>query len=177
MLRKWLPLFTMLIFCLTVMVASAGSPHFIGTVGFRSGSLHATGDLAGLGNTNVTVRMDAYATVIALCQNNGGNQAPGRNPIRVTTVVTDVETPDRNGRATVELVAEDPLTLATPPPSPSPKTAGCPNGNWTVIGFMPGSTQWTGATISVIDNLTHVVLLRNNYTCTGSGATLSCVRS
>lgn len=166
-----------LVFCcvfIGVMLVSAGSPHFIGTLSFTAGSLHVTGDLAGLGNTDVVVRLDAYANVVAQCQNRGGNTAPGRNPIAVSTTVTTSLIPDANGRTSVELTALDPVTVTPPLSSPSAKTAGCPNGNWSVVGFVPGSTQWTGAQISVIDNRTAVLLLRMNYTCTGAGTALTC---
>lgn len=165
---------TLLIFAVGISTVGAGSPHFIGSVRFSFGSLRAVGDLAGLGNLDVTVRLDAYAKVTALCQNRGGSIAPGRNPVSVSTVVTDIVVPDQNGKAYVELVAHDPLTIQPLPPSPSPKTAGCPNGNWTVVGFMPGSTQWTGARITVFDNRNGAVLLVENYACAGTGSALTC---
>src|SRR4051812_8662208 len=104
-----------------VMVALAGSPHFIGTLSFSSGSLHVTGNLAGLGNTNITVKLDAYANVTASCQNSGGSIAPGRSPIRVSTVVTTSVVPDASGRTSIELVAQDPLSISPLPPAPSSK--------------------------------------------------------
>jgi hypothetical protein len=159
-----------------VMVALAGSPHFIGTLSFSSGSFHVTGDLAGLGNTSITVRLDAYANVTASCQNGGGTVAPGRNPIHLSTVVTTSVVPDANGRTSIELVAQDPLTASPLPPSPSSKAAGCPNGNWKVVGFVPGSTQWTGALISVTDNGTGALLLQQRYACTGAGTSLTCTQ-
>ena len=159
-----------------VMVVSAGSPHFIGTLGFSAGSLHVTGNLAGLGNTSITVKLDAYANVTASCQNNGGNTAPGRNPLRVSTVVMTSVIPDANGRTAVELIAQDPLSVSPLPPAPSAKAAGCPNGNWLVTGFVPSSTQWTGAQISVIDNATGALLLQQNYVCTGAGTSLTCTQ-
>jgi len=169
-----LKLVMLLLLCMTVLVASAGSPHFVGTTSFRSGSLIFSGDLAGLGNENVTVRMDADAIAIAKCQNKGGNIAPGRNPIQITQTVSASVVPDENGRAHIELVALDPATINPPPVSPTPKQAGCPNGNWTVTGFMPGSTQWTGARLFVIDNVTHAILVQLNFICSGSGSSLVC---
>jgi len=159
-----------------VMVALAGSPHFIGTLSFSSGSLHVTGNLAGLGNTNITVKLDAYANVTASCQNSGGSIAPGRSPIRVSTVVTTSVVPDASGRTSIELVAQDPLSISPLPPAPSSKTAGCPNGNWKVVGFVPASTQWTGALISVTDSGTGALLLQQRYACTGAGTSLTCTQ-
>jgi hypothetical protein len=170
-------LITILLLLAGVMVASAGSPHIIGTLSFSSGSLHVTGDIAGLGNTDVTIRLEAYANVIASCQNSGGNTSPGRNPLRVSSVVTTSVIPDANGRTSFELVAHDPLTVAPLPPSPSSKAAGCPNGNWKVVGFVPGSTQWTSAVISVVDNRTGALLMKQNYACTGAGTSLTCTQS
>jgi hypothetical protein len=159
-----------------VFVVAAGSPHFIGSLSFSFGSLHVIGDIAGLGNTQITIRLNATATAIAQCANRGGNTAPGRNPITVTTTVTTSVVPDANGRTSVELVAQDPLTVSPLLPAPSPKTAGCPNGNWGVSGFVPGSTLWTTAQISVTDNVSGALLLQENYACSGAGTALSCVK-
>jgi hypothetical protein len=174
--KSRLYLFVFLFLFIGSTMVLAGSPHFIGSLSITFGSLHVSGDLAGLGNTNVTVQLVAYANVTVQCQNRGGNTAPGRNPVAVSTSVTTSTTPDSNGRASISLIAQDPLTVSPLPPSPSPKTAGCPNGNWTVNGFVPGSTLWTRAQISVIDNATNAVLLQENYACTGTGAALTCTK-
>ena len=47
-------------------------------------SLLAEGALAGLGNEDILVTIIAEADVNAVCQNNGGNQAPGQNPAPIT---------------------------------------------------------------------------------------------
>jgi hypothetical protein len=176
MIRLKLQLIVILLLLVGVIGVSAGSPHFIGSLTISFGSLHVSGDLAGLGNMDITVRLDAYANIIAQCQNRGGNTAPGRNPVFVSTVVSASAIPDSNGRASIVLVALDPLTISPLPPSPSPKTAGCPNGNWNVNGFVSGSTQWTGAQISVIENPTGALLLQENYICSGSGTSLTCTK-
>ncbi|MDL1885018.1 hypothetical protein FBR01_15375 [Anaerolineae bacterium CFX8] len=178
MRQRWaIKLVLLVMLSLSALAVYAGSPHFIGSVRFSSGSLRAEGDLAGLGNENVIVRMDATATTLALCENPGGNLAPGRNPIYITQTVSDTAAPDRNGRAHIVLVAQDPTTIYPPPVSPTPKEAGCPNGKWRVVGLVPGSTHWTSARIQVIDNATGAVRWDQFYTCSGTDINLACIPS
>lgn len=168
-IRQARRLFALCLLFGVTLAAIAGSVHFVGGVSFTRGSLQAFGDIAGVGNANITARLDAYATVLALCENPGGNTAPGRNPIRATTLSTGYFESDKNGRISLALRAPDPLTTTPPPPSPSPKTAGCPNGNWTVSGFVPGSTRWTNATITLFDNANGAVLMQKFYVCNDDG--------
>jgi hypothetical protein len=58
-------------------VALAASPHFIGTPTstFSGGALTVSGQIAGLGNQEVTIVLSA--TVVSYCTNNGGNIPPG----------------------------------------------------------------------------------------------------
>ena len=57
--------FIMLTLFMGVFVVAAGSPHFIGSLSFSFDSLHVTGDIAGLGNTEITVSLVASANVTA----------------------------------------------------------------------------------------------------------------
>ncbi len=143
--------------------AQAGNFHF-NSITFELGSLIARGTLVGLGNQAAEVTLTAYGKVTALCQNKGGNQAPGRNPIAVDTQETDHIFTDENGNAQVEVTAPDP-TFADVEPSPTPKEAGCPNGNWTVVGLVDGSTNWTAARVVVKDE-SGQVQLDLSFTCT-----------
>ena len=87
--------------------------------------LSVAGTLAGLGNGDVVVQMDALADVTATCANRGGNQAPGQNPapISVTGVQVIPASEVKNGTTPFSVV-----TL--PPDTPIPGAPDCPNGNW-----------------------------------------------
>ena len=135
---------------LTTSAVFAGTGSFNGGVGFKTGSLIGFGKYVGYGGQDLWARLIGDATVLAMCQNKGGKQAPGRNPLSVTTSSTDILSYIQNGTAPVELTAADPSTFPFVAPSPTPKEAGCPNGNWTVEpGPIPGSTVWTGARITI----------------------------
>jgi hypothetical protein len=156
-------IFLALVMALTLaQAAGAGKVHFNSII-FQLGSLVASGDMAGLGNDTFYVTLVADGTVKAMCQNKGGNLAPGRNPIRATIRQTDQYVTDRNGHVQVRVTAQDP-TLAYFQPSPTPKQAGCPNGKWTVVGIQEGTTNWTGARILVKD-INGVSQFDQSYTC------------
>jgi hypothetical protein len=109
-----------------VFMANAGL-HFVGSVRVSSGSLIVAADIAGFGNNTDTVTVTLTATgtgLTALCQNRGGNIAPGRNPVNVNVSASQIVSADRNGRASAEFYI---------PFLPSPRDAGCPNGNWRVV--------------------------------------------
>jgi hypothetical protein len=133
-----------------VPVAQAGKFHFNSIDFSLGGSLLMEGHLVGLGNEVAEVTLSGYGSVVALCENNGGKQAPGRNPIQVGVQETGIFVSDSNGRALVAVIAPDP-TAPEFAPSPTPKEAGCPNGNWSVVGIIDGSTNWTAASVVVKD--------------------------
>ena len=158
-----------------VIVAFAGSPHFIGTLGFSAGSFHMNGDIAGLGNQQVTVRLDAYAKVTPLCKNSWGSTAPGRYPLSVTESASQASS--HNGRSSFNIVVPDPLKAYPLPSLPSAHDAGCSYGEWSVVGFVPHSTRWTGAKVSVFDTASGTLLIQQNYTCTGVDDGLTCTQT
>ncbi len=163
-----------------VSVALAGKFHF-NSINFSVGnSLVLSGDLAGLGNDTAEVRLIATGSVTAMCENPGGKQAPGRNPISVEVKQTEVYYTDSFGKADVSVLAPDP-TAPGFEPSPTPKDAGCPNGNWTVVDIIDGSTDWTAAQVEVLDGA-GVIQIDQSYTCTttfqdGLAVDISCVES
>lgn len=160
----WAPVVIVLALAMVMAPAAwAGKFHFNSIDFSLGGSLLVKGFLAGLGNDVAEVTLTGFGAVTALCENKGGNQAPGRNPIEVTAQQTDVFVSDSNGRALVQVIAPDP-TAPEFEPSPTPKEAGCPNGNWNVVGIIDGSTDWTAATIVVKDGLGQVQL-DLSFTC------------
>jgi hypothetical protein len=90
--------------------------------------LECTAEIAGLGQQRVvgTINAPGAQAVDNICENKGGNQAPGQNPaVDFTASGSAVGIVDKNGRAFID--------ATTTSPSVSPKDAGCPNGNWHVI--------------------------------------------
>jgi hypothetical protein len=171
-------LVALLIASLFAQSASAGKFHFNSLDFSLGGSMLVQCSLVGLGNEIGLVTLTGYGTVRALCQNNGGNQAPGRNPIVVDMQETGTFMTDTNGRAFVEVIAPDPESPEFAP-SPTPKQAGCPNGNWTVVGIVDGSTNWTAAEIVVKDEA-DAVRIHLSFICTtffedGMSTSIECV--
>ena len=130
------------------------------------GSLIFNGYFAGLGNNDVNVQLSTTGTVLAQCQNNGGNIAAGRSPVTVNLTETATWTTDENGRADgmVETANAD---VSNTPPSPSAKADGCPSDNWTVVGYDARTTNYKSAhlVVSEVGNPSHVFFdLRFNCT-------------
>jgi hypothetical protein len=162
-----------------VQTAGAGKFHF-NSVNLGIGSLVLTGQLAGLGNEAGEVTLTGFGTVKALCENKGGQQAPGRNPIKMNVQQTEVFVLNENGQTQVKVTAQDP-SLSEIKPSPTPKQAGCPNGNWKVTGIIDGSTDWTAAKVVVKDE-SGKVQIDLSFKCTtifenGVGTDIQCVET
>lgn len=153
---------TLALLLVGVSTALAGSFKFSGT--FKLGSLIAQGYLSGIGNTDVSMELIAHGTTRAYCQNKGGTQAPGRNPINIQLTATGLFQTDQNGRVFVSLETANP-NLSDLAVSPTPKTAGCPNGNWTVVGLSK-DVNWTGADIVGSKQADGSVVVSQTYTCT-----------
>lgn len=128
-MRKWLTI------CVGVFAAAslvttavAANVHFKKGPTFTDNgvTLTASGALAGLGNEDVTITLTATGVGTKItCTNKGGNQAPGQNKPKVTTVgqTSIPQTKIKNGNVS--------FTVTTQSPTTSAKAAGCPNNNWT----------------------------------------------
>jgi len=129
MLRKHI-----LALCIILILASAAlvyaGLHFRGSATLTSGSLRASVDISGFGNNTdtVTVTLTAQGTdLTAMCQNRGGNLAPGQNPVNVSVSASQTVSPGSNGSAEVNFH----VNLL-----PSSQAAGCPNRNWKVVDLL-----------------------------------------
>src|SRR4051794_7697546 len=124
--------------------------------------LSSTGELAGLGNADVLIKLSATGNPTATCGNPGRNtfQAPGQNPAAVTlTGVQAIPASEiKNGNVSFNVRTAAPV-------SPIPGAPDCPNSSWTEIIT---DVAFTSATIRVEQPPGTVVL---TVTCTFSPAT------
>lgn len=159
----------LLITTLTSSTAFAGGAVKLSKIQFDLGSLKATGYASGLGNTDVTIVLDASGIPAVTCTNNGHNDVPGQSYPKVSASgqqKLDHEDYEKNGKVRFETETRDPETISW-------DEAGCPNSNWTArIDFI----FWTDATISVYDTATDILLQMQRYTCTTTRypASVSC---
>lgn len=85
-------------------------------------TLRVTGNVSGLGNTNLDVSLVASGLADVTCTNPAGNVAPGQQTTTSTSgTVTGIE--PKNGRAT--------FSVTTAEPTPPSGRAACPNNKWT----------------------------------------------
>lgn len=116
---------------LAVAPARADSPHFkhggIPTCRDTGTQLVCTGSLAGLGNQDVDIVLEADGVATFACRNKGGNEAPGQNKVHLSVgSTTHFEGNEiKNGNLTFTAIAPE------TPPTATAQEAGCPNGNWT----------------------------------------------
>jgi hypothetical protein len=126
-MKRWiitLLVTTLLLFVMPLAVYAG--LHFVGTTSFGFGSLRASADISGFGNNtdSVVVTLSAVGNnLTAMCQNKGGNRAPGQNPVSVSVNTSQTVAPKKNGTAVVNFH----VNLL-----PTADAAGCPNRNWTV---------------------------------------------
>lgn len=137
-------------------------------VTFSLGSLIVNGAISGIGNTNVTMVLDASGIPAITCVNSGGNQVPGQSFPKVSAEGSQ----NLLGNDPVRKNGKSPFGVETNPPAPLTwQQAGCPNSNWTAsITFV----FWTNATVSVYDMSTGALLLQQNYVCNTTTTSVSC---
>jgi hypothetical protein len=104
--------------------AAAASPHFIGqpvvTVGAQT--VTVSGSVAGLGNEDIDVTVDAAGIASIECSNYGGQVAPGQDTaVTVSGSQTGIEV--INGRAA--------FNVTTVAPTDPAGADVCPNPLWT----------------------------------------------
>ncbi|MCL6568374.1 MAG: hypothetical protein ACOYW9_02575 [Deinococcota bacterium] len=139
-------------------IGAQGQGSFLGAIHFSLGSLIAEGNVV-LGNVDVVVTLSASGIPVVSCTNQGGTQAPGQNPPKVSGAASQLILHDapivKNGRSPFEVEANAQTTL-------SAKRLGCPNNNWTAnIDFV----FWDRATLTLTDNASGAVLEQRDFSC------------
>jgi hypothetical protein len=114
---------------LSTTAAQAQSAHFVGTPTCSkslSSGLTCSGKAAGLGNGPTAAFLTASSvSATFVCQNKGGNVAPGQPVVEQSVTGPTQNITPRNGQIKFS---------PTIPPPPTPSAASdCPNGNWKVI--------------------------------------------
>jgi hypothetical protein len=131
-------------------------------------TLTALGALAGLGNADVLIVLEATAQPTGVCINpgTGEQQPPGQNPaeINVTGAQAIPASEIKNGNVSFSVTTVAPV-------SPIPGAPDCPNPNWTEVIT---DLTFTSATITVEQPPGTVVL---TVTCTLSGTSGSLTAS
>jgi hypothetical protein len=159
-----------LVLALSISASAAFAGHVqFRSIGFSLGSLITSGELTGLGSQDVTVKLKATGVPEVTCTNQGGNQAPGQNPPKVSAtgsqfLVHDNYTKNGNSPFSVETASVEANLSA--------KQLGCPNDTWTAaITFV----YWTNAHVSVnAGSATGDVLLQENFACTTTKTSVTC---
>jgi hypothetical protein len=109
--------------------AQAQSPHFVGTptcTKSLSSGLTCSGKAAGLGNGPTAAFLTAGSvSATYVCQNKGGNVAPGQPVVNQNVTGPAQNITPRNGQIT--------FSPTIPPPTPPSPATECPNGNWKVV--------------------------------------------
>ena len=130
---------------LSATFAVAASVHFKQnrkpTIADNGLTATISGALSGLGNGDITVTVTAEGVGSTILTSPGGNAAPGQNKVPFTLVGTQSipASEIKNGNVSFSVTTEAPTT-------PTPKDAGAPNNNWTVVLT---DVRFTGYTLTV----------------------------
>jgi hypothetical protein len=115
-------------------------------------SFTVTGEATGLGNRPAVAHVTVNGSVTYTCQNRGGNESPGQNPVPATsTVDQDLGNSDHNGRGSLNVTVSVVVS-----PTVSGNVAGCPNGNWTGVNPQPFPVPITSATLTITQGNTTI---------------------
>lgn len=125
--RRIAAIVILVLFSFALLTANAGLT-FVGGASVSSGSVKGEVKIAGFGNEATTVSMTVTGYgLTAWCQNNGGNQAPGQNPVTVNSTVSQTVFNSGNGSDVVNFHVDI---------RPTAEVAGCPNKNWSVVDLL-----------------------------------------
>ena len=150
-----------------VNVKSFPTASFSGaTVTLTGGNFSGLGSVPAIAEFQATTGLATYT-----CTNQGGNQAPGQNPVPAqpgSVSVQDLGNADHKGRGTISNLS---ATISAPP-TPTAQAAGCGGGgsqNWTVT---LNALIATGAHLEIKQD--GVTVFCRNYTSTGPAIGTAC---
>lgn len=89
-----------------------------------------------------TLNITMDGTLDAVCQNHGGNEAPGQRQVQIEQYNELTSAGRERGTNSYTFIFDGPMS-----PAPSWDEAGCPNPNWTVsrlTGFLSGTLSVDG---------------------------------
>jgi|SRR4028118_218727 len=140
MLRRFgiIAVLALLVTAFAAVPVLAQNPHFIRGPFFsdQGTQLLVTGTVAGLGNEDIDVVVDATGIATVECINPGGNRAPGQDTtVDVSGEANDVQV--KNGRATFRVLTDEPTVTGA---------EACPNPQWTAEVI---DVEFTSATITI----------------------------
>jgi hypothetical protein len=160
--------------CLTTAAALAAvNVKSYPTASFSGDTVTLTGgNFSGLGSVPAIAHFQATAgTATYTCTNQGGNQAPGQNPVPAqpgSVSTADLGNADHNGRGTISNLSAS----VQAPPTPSANQVGCGgkgSDNWTVT---LNTLTATAAHLEITQNNT--VVFCRNYTIDGPAIGTAC---
>jgi hypothetical protein len=150
----------------TVSGVWASNAHFQGaapTVGFSTSGNTTTATvssftMAGLGNTGATASLTVSQTYVANCENPAGKTAPGNDVVSTSAPVNHAG--QSSGSNGIYFFSSFSGQVVAPSAAGPSKSFGCPNNNWSVVGF--NATGPASATLTISSGIK--VVFQQTYT-------------
>lgn len=157
---------------ITATALAAVTVKSLPTASFSGASVTLTGgNFSGLGNTPAIANLTATGVATYTCTNQGGNAAPGQNPVPANPGSSgpfNLGNSDHNGRGTITNIT----ARVTAPPTPTAQQVGCGG---------KGSTSWTVTLNSLTATAAHLEITEGstlvfcrNYTVDGPATGTAC---
>jgi hypothetical protein len=157
---------------MTATALAAVTVKSLPTASFSGASVTLTGgNFSGLGNTPAIANLTATGEATYTCTNQGGNAAPGQNPVPANPGSSgpfNLGNSDHNGRGTITNIT----ATVTAPPTPTAQQVGCGGGGSTHWKVTLNSLTATAAHLEITEGSTLVFC--RNYTANGPATGTAC---